>query len=56
MRRNWSLILLVVLLSVTLIAGCGGAKQEEPKKEEPKVEAPKYPEKSITYEIGRAHV
>ncbi|KJS86091.1 MAG: bug family protein [Peptococcaceae bacterium BICA1-8] len=51
MRKNWSLILLVILLSITLIAGCGGAKQEEPKKEEPKVEAPKYPEKSITYVI-----
>jgi len=46
MRRKWFVVLMVVLLSVSLVAGCGGVKKEEAKKEEPK-----YPTKPITYVV-----
>ncbi|MFZ5942609.1 MAG: tripartite tricarboxylate transporter substrate binding protein [Bacillota bacterium] len=50
MRKKWFVILIVLILATSLIAGCGGAKKEEAK-EDPKKEEPKYPTNSITYVI-----
>lgn len=54
MKRKWFVILMVVLLSISLLSGCGGTQKEEPQKETPKEpakEEAKYPTKPITYVI-----